>query len=189
MTEQLKEALQEGEQLLWQGKAENFETLDRTHKQNLIMTTAISLGIALAICIAYIAAAGIANVKPLLILIILLIACIGPFNAFGDGKKLKKMIYAVTDQRILAVSDDVRAVEFDKVDAAEFRRDADGHTSLLLGRDAVKSKATKWRQYTVVGPHMNEEEPPKLETFALYAVNDVAGLKKALSGRLSCLKG
>ena len=55
MTEQLKEALQEGEQLLWQGKAESFETLDRTHKQNLIMTTVISLGVALAICIAYIA--------------------------------------------------------------------------------------------------------------------------------------
>ena len=73
MTEQLKEALQEGEQLLWQGKAESFETLDRTHKQNLIMTMVISLGVALAICIAYTVAAGIANVKPLLILLVLLV--------------------------------------------------------------------------------------------------------------------
>ena len=99
------------------------------------------------------------------------------------------MSYAITDRRILALGEDVKGVELEKVDAAEFRKDADGHTSLLIGRDAVKSKPTKWRQYTVVGPHLTDEENPVCETFALYAVKDIAGIRKALAGRLDCLKG
>ena len=189
MEEQLKEALAEGETILWKGTAEPYEALDKTHRQHFIIKIAVSLAIALAISIAYVAAAGIANTKFLLIVIVFLIAGITPYNTIADGRRLRKVLYAVSDRRIFTVRDDVKSVEFSQIDCAELKRDPDGHTSLLIGRDGVKSKPTKWRQYTVVGPHLNDGENPVCETFSLYAVNDVPGLRKALAGRLPCLKG
>ena len=49
MDEMLKTGLQPNETLLWRGKPESFETLDKTHKKKFIVAAAIGLFITLLV--------------------------------------------------------------------------------------------------------------------------------------------
>ena len=57
MEEQLREYLMEGEQLLWTGRPESFETLDKTNKTSIIVGLVIKAIITLGILLLFIISA------------------------------------------------------------------------------------------------------------------------------------
>ena len=64
MEELLKESLREDEKLLWSGRPEAFETLDKTHKSPFIRSGIITAVVTIALCVAYVILAK-ANDVPL----------------------------------------------------------------------------------------------------------------------------
>lgn len=185
MDEMLKTGLKPGEQILWRGKTEAFTTLDKTHKKKFAIFACIGLLIAALLTIAYLSAAmrGELEVKPFVLLIVLLLCGIPAFNMLSDASKLRKTEYVVTDQRLLILSDSLRPMAFSAIQEAGFGTDADGHVSLLCGKDAMKAKPDKWRTMCLAGNNI-AEGTDICAHFVFYAPADLKGLKAALKDRL-----
>ncbi len=185
MDELLKSGLLPGEQILWRGKAEPFTTLDKTHKKRFTIFACVCLLITILVAVAYFAAvrSGGMKAKPYVILIVLLLSGIPAFNMLGDASKLRKMEYVVTDQRLLVLRDSLRPMPLSNIQEAGFRTDADGHVSLLCGKDALKARPDHWREYCVVG-QSNADGSDVCSRFVFYAPADLKGLKAALKDKL-----
>lgn len=185
MDEILNASLLPGEQILWRGKAETFTILDKTHKKRFTVSVCIGLLITVLVAIIYFAAMlrhGL-SARPYVLLIVLLLCGIPAFNILGDASKLRKMEYVVTDQRLLVLRDAVRPMAFSAIHEAGFSTDADGHVSLLCGKDALNAKPDKWREICVVGQG-SSDGPDVCTRFAFYAPADLQGLKAALKDKL-----
>ena len=179
MEEIIKEELRPGEKILWRAKTDAFETLDVTHKKAFITKAALIIGIVAALYVVYVVfaqAKGI-ELKPVLVVGALFCAFLGAFNGISEGKKMKKMQYIVTDQRIISVLEVPKSLDFSHVREYEFMTDADGHTSVLFGKKAIKAKAHLRRTFALLDPYI-DEETGYCSRFALYAVPDVDNLKK-----------
>ena len=182
MEEILKEELRAGEEILWKGKPEKFETLDVTHKNAIIIKAIIICGVVLALCVAYAVftiSKGI-EFKFGLVAIAIAIAVYTSIHGLIEGKNMAKVDYVITDQRMMVVSSVAKGVEYAAIKEAEFRTDADGHTSLLCGERAIKSKPHNWRMLTLGGAHL-ELETGLCESFVFYAIPDVDRVKRILS--------
>ena len=139
------EELREGEKLLWYGKPEEFETMDKTNKQHLIRRSIIIIGVVAALCVIYVAYAmskGIV-IKPALVVLAMAGAVMGAVNGFLECKKIRKMGYAITDQRIISVLELPKSLEFNRVKEVAFKTDEDGHTSILFGTKTIFKRAKK----------------------------------------------
>ncbi len=182
MEEILKDELRSGEKLLWTGKPEDFETLDVTHKKPLIIKAILILGIVFVLCAIYIFYAlsiGI-DIKKILVVAAVAFAFMGALNGLTDGRKMKKMFYAVTDQRIISGIELAKSLEFSQISDVAFKTDADGHTSMLFGKDAIKAKSYEYRSLALLDAYI-DEETGFCTRFALYAVPDAENLKSILS--------
>ena len=124
-----------------------------------------------------------ASAKPVVILIIMILCGIPAINVLGDASKLRKMEYAVTDQRLIILRDSLRSAYFPSIREAAFRADPDGHISLLCGSDALKAKPDKWREVCLIGQSATERTDV-CNRFVLYAPSDLNGLKAVLKDRL-----
>ncbi len=181
MEETLEKELNKGEKLLWKSPTESFEPLDATYKKHIIKKIVTTAGIVLAILIAYLiyAITGGNGVKIVIVAILLLVAVCASLNNLTDASTLKKALYAATDKRLIIVTDSVKSVDYSAIGKAAFKKDADGHFTLLCG-GSVDSKPTEWRSQTVAGPKIDDDS--KLCTrFAMYAVPDHEKVQKLLS--------
>ena len=128
MEELLKEALREDEKLLWSGRPEAFETLDKTHKSPFIRRGIITAVVTVALCVAYVilVRAKEAPVKPAVLIIV--VAC-GVFiivRGLLDASKIRKRTsYAITDKRMLILTDTAKSVEYSAINMAKLDRDED----------------------------------------------------------------
>ena len=157
MEEELKSALNDGEKILWQGKPENFVTLDKTNKKPFIIKAVITAVICVGLIIAYcLATIPLENFKPVLPLVIAAFGILIASGPFLDARRLKKTRYFITDQRLLWISDSVKSVPYGSIKEYLFSRDEDDHTSLLIGVDAVKKKSARWRTLASSSVYMNE---------------------------------
>ena len=59
------------------------------------------------------------------------------------------------------------------------RTDEDGHLSLLIGPDAIKSRPSHWRDRCLTGQPPSAADDEEVDSFVFYAVADKAGLRKA----------
>ena len=185
MDEILKAGLHPDEKLLWRGKPEPFETLDKTQKKKFVVSAVIGLLITITVGTLYAFAVlrSGADVKPVLILIVLILCGIPSFNTLGDASKLKKMEYVVTDQRLIILRDSLRGMPYSAIHEAAFREDPDGHVSLLCGKDALKAKPDKWREICIIGQNASEGTDV-CNRFVFYAPSDLNGLKAAVKDSL-----
>jgi len=186
MEELLKEELHAGEKILWQQQPEAFETLDVTHKQHVTIKAVLTIGIVSALCLVYFFYAnsnGI-EIKPSLIAIAMLCAVIGAFNFIFESKKLHKMNYILTDQRIIFGVDILKSIEYTKIDKVEVKKDADGHSSILFGDIAIKSKAHIWRSFAVADAYIDADSG-FCSRFVMYAVPDADKVKDIISKYIS----
>lgn len=186
MDEKLKEALRENEKLLWTGKTEACELMDKTNKPSFIKKCIIALSVAVALTVGYLLVAEAQHVKVALIVVFFLAAGIAPFNTVSDGMKVRKLSYAVTDQRLMQIGESIKSVEYSAVPACTFKTDDDGHTTLLVGTDAMKEPSHKWRALSVIGTRM-DENGTLCESFAMYNIPDADKLKKILKDYVTVL--
>ena len=160
MEDMLSSVLEAGEEVLWKGKPEAFETLDKTHKPMIIKGEIIKTVVSLALIIAYIVAVNSngAGVKPGIIVIILAVLAYALVSPFMHANTLRRRVeYVITNQRLITIKDDAKGVEFSKIKVAEIKTDEDGHTTLLCGPTAVKTEVAKWRSDAALGLRLDND--------------------------------
>ena len=182
MEELLKESLREDEKLLWSGRPEAFETLDKTHKSPFIRRGIITAVVTIALCVAYVilVRAKEAPVKPAVLVIVAACGIFIILRGLLDASKIRKRTsYAITDKRLLILTDSAKSVEYSAISAAKLDRDEDGHTSLLCGEDAIKARPWK-RRAAVLSGAITNENTGMCERFVLYALPDADKIKEIL---------
>lgn len=182
MEELLKESLREDEKLLWSGRPEAFETLDKTHKSPFIRSGIITAVVTIALCMAYVILAK-AKEAPLKPAVLVIVAACGIFiivRGLLDASKIRKRTsYVITDKRLLILTDSAKSVEYSAISASKLDRDEDGHTSLLCGEDAIKARPWKRRAAALSGAITNENTG-MCERFVMYALPDADKIKEIL---------
>ena len=186
MEQQLREHLMEGEQLLWVGRPQAFDTLDRTNKASIVTWLVIkalaTLGI-LALC--FISAREQGKISPFFIAIVLAFAAFALANPFLiAGHLRKKTIYGLTDRRILRSGVFDQAVPYERIGSAVLRTDADGHTSLLCGPRAVNLRPNQWRG-EADATFLDSRDEPEAARVILYALPMDEGLERLLRGHIA----
>lgn len=182
MEEYLKKELGEDEKLLWSGRPEPFETLDKTNKKAIIVKAVVTGIVVVALCLAYIlyASGSGAGVKIGVPVVVVLIGVFVALRPLIDAAKVRKSVmYAVTDKRLLIVSDCVRSVEYSSINEVRFSTDEDGHNTLLCGEKGVKLKPSAWRVAVLTGVYI-DEETGLCDSFVLYAIPDAGKVKDIL---------
>lgn len=187
MKENFEKILASDEKLLWAGRPESFDAMDKSNKP-AFKNSCIKAVVIFAVLIgAYLwaAAAVSAEIMPGLIAFFVLIAAFKPISFFTDAAKLRKYVsYAVTDRRLIVCKDDVREMPLRLVNQARLMTDEDGHTSLVCGRKAIEGKQSAWRDASLFCQNLSEKDTADCESFVFYAVEDLEGLKAALEGVL-----
>lgn len=191
MEEKLLAKLKDDETLLWSARPEAFETLDKTHKAHFVKKSILIAVVFAAIIIAYIIAAieNNAAIQIPVIIIGLVAALYGIFGDFLDANKLKnKSIYALTDQRIIAMMGmSFEAVDYERLSDFDFFTDEDGHVSLLCGERAREAKPFGRRSATVCGAQ-NNSDTGACEGFAMYGVTaEVENIRNILSQHIHAM--
>ena len=187
MEQKLQEILEEGEQLLWSGVPEQFEMMNATYKTFLVRKILlIAVGI-VGLSGWYISAA-IANgvkIQPVAIIVCALPFLYSIYSDFADVKKLQnKILYGMTDRRMITVGNGVSSVPYEKVDCWKLDADADGMVSLVCGMDAVKGKAHTRRSAAVCGARTNIDTD-LCESYVMYGITkDAKAVEKIISARV-----
>ena len=188
MEEKIRESLEKGEELLWIGSPEQFDTMDKSNGGSIRRGSIIKAVVTVTLVVLYILAAKKNGADIMPVLIVLLVACGGYAiaNPFLTADKLrKKVCYAVTDRRLVTVTSEVKGVPYELIREAVIKTDADGHSTLLCGHDAVKFKPTRWRGESVVSARLNSETGD-CDSLVLYAVPEIEKVK-ALVGQYLAL--
>lgn len=175
MESRVREILESGEELLWIGSPEKFETMDKTYGGRIKCGTAIKLIAGIALIVLYILAVrkNGAEIMPALIVIIAFCMIYAVANPWLTANKLRKKIcYAVTDRRLISVTSDVKGVPYELIKEAAVKTDEDGHSTLLCGTDAVKFQMGKWRGESTVSARLNSDTG-ECESLVLYAVPEI----------------
>ena len=182
MDEQLKNALKD-EKILWQGKAEDYVLMDKTHKPLFIRKLIIGIVVSVILSVGYYVVAK-DMVKPFLIAVIWAVALYAAFAEMLGAKKVKKLDYILTDKRCVINNDGTLAdFEYAKVDSYKFVKDDDGHTCLLVGADAEKDKMYNWRRMPVESFRKNVDTG-KVEKAGLYAIAGVDSFRRIFAEQM-----
>lgn len=171
MEQKLRNLLAEDETLLWSGRPEPFETLDKTNKQSILIGLAIKIAVVAILLILYIRAAlGAIGIKPGVIVVVLLIGGYAIANPFLTARRLRKnTFYALTDKRVIRAGANDSAVPYERMKNAVLRTDADGHTTLLCGPRTKDLKPHQWRSEADAA-FINGPDDPEAIRVILYAV-------------------
>ena len=183
--EDLLRMLESDEKIIWQGKPENFETLDKTHKnifvRRLIMAAATSL-ILVSVYLWFMLSKG-NEINWFFVIAVPVLSALSPVAIYTYARRLrKKTLYAASNKRLFVFSGDLRDCDYSMIKKACFKTDEDGHTSLLCGDGAINAPAGKWRVCSLFG--LNDLEAvggPCCDRFAFYALADKEELRKALA--------
>lgn len=187
MEEKLNEALEKDEKLLWSGRPEPFETLDKTHKSPFIKSTVITLVVSLGLIAAYLSFTlrGGAETKVGLVVIIALLAAYMVASTFLHSRQLRtRMGYAITDRRLILIKDEAKGVPYSQIPIAAMKTDADGHSTLLCGEYAIKSAPRKWRGSALLGGRMNSETG-LCDELVMYAIPEPERVREILKPYLT----
>ena len=187
MKERLKDYLEHDEQILWHGRTAAFEAMDGTHKAYYIRRGIIAAVVTVLLIALYIPTAiktG-AGVKLGVVIVIVAAGIYGICSPFLDVRKLRKMEYVLTNEKLMLVTpSDVRSVKLSAIPTARLAGDDDGHWSLLCGPDCDKLAPCKRRAATLSGAILDQDSM-MCDRFVMYGVDDVQGFRSAAVGHLS----
>lgn len=181
MEEKLKVNLDKDEKLVWCGKPTTYQTMDAVYKPAFIKSCIIGIVAFAVLSVLYLWCLSKfeTGMKAWLFVIFAMLTGFKPLSYFTDASKLRKATYAVTDKRLLIVGEDARAMPLEQLKTAAVKTDEAGMNTLLCGENSFKLKSSKWREAALFARTDMEHE--KDNRFAFYAVEDVEGLKSALS--------
>lgn len=184
--ELLRSKLEDGETVLWTGKAVPGKILSPVYRQDFLLKLVISGGIGLFFVIQCILSAVEAG-EPLKIgpvLVIIGVAAVAPCAVLADGKRAGRLRYAATDRRLISLNgDNVNSVPYSSIHEAALKQDSDGNTSLLCGKTGVTLKEGRWRDIATLNC-TSVSGNRECDRFVLYSIDDVDGLKAAVGGQL-----
>lgn len=187
MKERLKDYLTHDEQILWHGRTTAFEAMDGTHKAYYIRRGIIAAVVTVLLIALYIPTAiktG-AGVKLGVVIVIVAAGIYGICSPFLDVRKLRKMEYVLTNEKLMLVTpSDVRSVKLSAIPTARMASDADGQWSLLCGPDCDSLAPCKRRLATLTGAILDQDSM-MCDRFVMYGVDDVQGLRAASVGYLT----
>ena len=171
MEEQLRMDLQEGEQLLWSGRPEPFDTLDRTNRPGILRGLAVKALATLCILILYIAAVrGTGELRLSMVAIILVFGAYALAYPFLTARHLRrKTFYGFTDRRVIRSGMRKESIPYERIRRAALRKDEDGHTSLLCGTESVNLPPRKWRNEADT-LFNNDSDEPEISRMVFYAL-------------------
>lgn len=183
METNIKDNLENGEKLLWCGKASSNKVMDKTYSAFYCLVCLVCYGLAAAVL--YMAYKATGEVKLSVLLVILVIASILPLAALYDGIKVRSLGYAATDRRLIRTNgSEVFSADYKDIGECSFRKDASGNTSLLCGKKTAKSSPLLWRGLSLFTGVVERDKENKVHNYVMYAVDDAEGLKKVLNGRV-----
>ena len=185
MNEKLANLLEKDEELRFYTKPEEFDLLDETNKKTIVTKLAITFFLTLAIILLYIGtAAKSGGIKWGLVVFLAAIGVLIMANDFTTARKIRKIAYALTDKRLIVLEDAEKILPLSEIKKYEFRKDADGHTSLLIGDRGLKTKEKKFRALAA-GPVGKTEDEKEIDRFGLYAISDAKKFEAAFKELMS----
>ncbi len=146
MENQFREHLLDGEELLWTGRPESFDTFDKTNRNSIIAGLVIKVIIVLGLLLTLLSIKEI-DIKQIcmfgFVIAITLFSMLNPFLI--AGRLRKRTLYGLTNKRILRAGTNDVAVPYTRIKSARLGKDPDGHTTLLCGERAIHLKPKQWR--------------------------------------------
>lgn len=181
MEQTFREKLEENEKLLWFGRPESFETLDRTNRKSIVIGLAVKVIITFGILALYIyGGLKAGSIKWGGVAIVLAFAAYALVNPFLVARRLRdKTFYALTDRRVLRSGANDESVPYGRIKSAVLRTDADGHTTLLCGPRAMNLKPRQWRGEADAA-FLNGPDDPEAARVILYNLPMNAELRTIL---------
>ena len=169
MEQQFGELLEKDKKLLWCGKPQRFETLDKTNRQSILTGTVIKLIVIGGILALYIySALGAGSIKWGLVAAILAFGAFALANPFLIARRLRdKTFYGLSDRRVLRTGANDDSVPYERIKSASLRTDADGHVTLLCGPRTKDLKPHQWRGEADAA-FINGPDDPEAQRVILY---------------------
>ena len=157
--EKTTKLLGSGEQILWASMSRPGKLMDEKNKKRT-MTWFISVGAIFALLMFFYARACIragTNVFSLVTAVFFLIAAIIFLDPVTTFSKLKKVEYAITNQRVIVCSSTASSfsIPLSKAQPVQVIEENDGTATLIIGTDH-KAKAGKLRSMGLMGLFANE---------------------------------
>ena len=172
MEDKLSQLMESNEELLWTGRPEAFETMDKSNKRPIIIGEIIKAVAFAALIIAYlIAGKRSGGVMPGLVVVLLVVAVYALASPFLTARALRnKAVYALTNRRLYRVGTTGEGyVDYDVIKVAAIRTDADGHQTLLCGPDALKTRPGRWRDRST-GSAALDMDTRECDRYVFYAL-------------------
>ena len=183
MESKLKELMSKDEKLIWQGKVQNINVFDKTNKGYALIKLIVGLSLLLGLSLLYIIDT-LNRGNKVQWLIVFIIAIIFGFIAIKEileANKLKKAEYFLTDKNLFNLSPDRSIIlPLSSFEIYSYTVDADGNTSLRVGKNAQKIKDYKLRNACTYPPDISEKTG-KCTKAVFYNIPDIDNFKQTLS--------
>ncbi|MBQ6365942.1 MAG: hypothetical protein IJI61_05945 [Oscillospiraceae bacterium] len=177
MGDSITEILHTDEQVLWQGTPEAFSLLDKTNKKSILIRVIVTAAVCIAAVIAYYSSMRSTSEFKIGIPIgILLLGVLVMATPLMDARRIRRQTFVITSERLLWKSESIREIPFSAIKEYLFSMDEDGHTTLLVGRDAVRKKSRKWR--TMGAGTVFTDDEGICEQAVFYAIPEPEKFKK-----------
>ena len=188
--EVLEAKLGEDEKILWSGSCrKDIKALDAVQKPVFRHRLIIWIAVFLAATAFYVykASAVDARIKVSIpiILVFLVVCAVSPGMVSTDARKVKRLVYAATDRRLMITGDKILEMPYERITEACVRTDPAGFESLLCGTESSTLSPDKWRYVSFIGDIGSEFEEGPCKRFVMYAVDDMEGLKTALQDKIN----
>ena len=181
--------LAEDEKLLWSGGCKRgIKTLDKVQRPVFWRRVLIGAVIFIAITAFYIYKCTGENATMQLsygIIALFLASCaVAPLTIIMDASKVRRLVYAATDRRLLIFGDKLLDMPYERITQACVKMDPEGNETLFCGTDCDKLQPEKWRYAAFIGGPATEMDGGPCQRFVMYSVDDMAGLKKAIADKI-----
>jgi hypothetical protein len=175
MNEYLKDTLEDGEKVLWEGKAEPFKIMDEPYKTDTLIRLVGLGGLYLLAIIGYLYQAlsrgdGLSSVFVLVAILTIFVGLVIQVP-FSDQKVIKRSNYILTDRRaIIADRSNMRSLYLNANTPCKILHLGNG-TDILCFGDACNVKPTATRKAATVGI-AGEMGSKDLTGLAFYGIKD-----------------
>lgn len=186
MNQEIQKVLNKEEKILWTGKPQQGKIFDEDTKKNNWLRIALASAVCLllnGVYIGYCLSSG-TDVKIGVVVVVVVLAFFAVLNIFTTWKALGKIVYVITDQRVMIYhsSDKAISLPLKKIDETLVVTGANGMDSLCIGSPTCKLSAGKLRNAGVEGRRVEVDENAHDIYPVFYNLPDAANVKKFLDG-------
>ena len=175
-----------GEKLIWQGKAEPFQMLDKPYRNIYPLIWVVSAVIVVAFIAFYIpyyfrsgSTFGQFVMAAVLFLVPTLFIALDPFITKRSIEK--NLFYILTDKRALCINKNkVKAMVLEGNTEVRVDKLSNGSGVLYIGKDACESTAYSSRTNTVYGFHNPTKDPDVYTGMIFYGIKDAQALSEKI---------